>query len=512
MWQVVAEAGILALDFVYHRWIDPPAFPKIPPGQKLTIPRTDAGAPLPMIFGKVRVEAPVLAFTGKAIATADVDGGFIYSINMGFGIGIPFTGSDSQNSLWNVWVGDVLCSTSNRVVGGPYPIPGSGDFKIAAVALTSPIGSGGNYAGPFVEFLDGRSTQQLVDSSGTAQNFAGTIALNAGIPAAAIPGYRGILFATCYNEVLTDAWLIGMDPNVPSYSFEVSSYPLASLGPAGGKIADMTDPAKPQYDANPIDVIYDLLTGSYGKLGLDPSKLDIGAFTAAAVTIHNEGHGYSRAFDGGRSAKDTIQEILKQIDATLYTNPATGLITIKLIRPDYDPNTIPNITPDNCKELQNFSFGGWMDAPNKVRIAFNSRVLYSVQCYGSSSVLAINGASVAQNGTSELQIEMLGVTNVILARQLAARELAAQARPLAKCTAIVNRSFYNVCPGDAVSVTWPEANLSGLVFRVAAVDRGTLANGQIKLDLIQDYFYQWRDQRPVNPGFPGGFTGSRSAE
>jgi hypothetical protein len=34
--------------------------------------------------------------------------------------------------------------------------------------------------------------------------------------------------------------------------------------------------------------------------------------------------------------------------------------------------------------------------------------------------------------------------------------------------------------------------------RVAAVSVGTLKDGSIVIDLIQDYFYQWRNRRPVN--------------
>ena len=510
MWQALAEVGLLALDFVYHRWIDPPPKPTLPPGQTIQVPITAAGSPISMVFGRVRVRSPVLVSYSSAQAYTGLDpsGAFTYALNMTFALGIPFTGSASN--LWNMWIGDVKASLGNRVVGGPYPIPGrpvgGSNLSIASVGAASTPGSGPYCCGPYCEFLDGNSSQVLVDGSDLAQNETGQVMLDSGVSKDAITSYRGYMLATCYNDH-PNAWTIGPNANVPSYSFEVSTYPLASLGPNGGKILDGTL-TNGSYDGNAIDALYDIITGVLGKLGLSPSLIDIGSFIAAATTLYNEGHGYSRAFEGGKSARETIQEILRQIDATLYTNPATGLITIKLIRPDYNPQTIPQITPDNCKGLQQFSLGSWGDAPNAVRVTFNDRKIG----YNTNSAIAINGSNQITFGQRELDIDIPGCCNEFTAALLAARELAAQSRPIAKCSAIVNREFYNVCPGDVVSVTWPEANISGMMFRVAAVDRGTLANGAIRLDLIQDYFYQWRNNNPVFPGFPGGFTGSRSAE
>jgi hypothetical protein len=57
-------------------------------------------------------------------------------------------------------------------------------------------------------------------------------------------------------------------------------------------------------------------------------------------------------------------------------------------------------------------------------------------------------------------------------------------------------------PGDVVSLSWPEYGISGVVMRVANVSRGTLANGAIKLDLLQDFFYVWRYQPPKAIAMP----------
>ena len=503
MWQFIVEAGLLALDFVYHRWIDPQTTPVQPPTNTIQIPRTDAGGPIPLIYGKYRVRSPALAFTSNPTATTGLGPNpYVYGLNMVFVIGIPFSGGVQQ--LWNMWVGDIKTGLTNNA-GFAYPLVGGG---VGSVFATSAFGPNSYVCGPSIQFMDGNSSQVLVDGGGVAQNEAGTLALAAGLSGDNVPGYRGFLAATLFDAA-PSSWLIGPTANVPSYSFEVASYPATSLGPNGGKIdaGTQSTPGNEDYDANPVDVIYDILTGIFGKLGISTSLVDLASFQTAATTLYNEGHGYSMSIEGGKSAQDIIKEILAQIDATLYTDPSTNTIKLKLIRPDYNPATIPQITPDNCEALQGFSLGGWQDVPNKVRVQYADRALN----YNPNSALAINGSNAIAHGQQEIVVQYPGCTKETLASQLAARELAARSRPLAKCSAIVNREFYAVCPGDAVSVTWPEANISGMIFRVAAVDRGTLRDGKIRLDLIQDYFYQWRNAGPVNPGTTGSFGSGRTA-
>jgi hypothetical protein len=45
-------------------------------------------------------------------------------------------------------------------------------------------------------------------------------------------------------------------------------------------------------------------------------------------------------------------------------------------------------------------------------------------------------------------------------------------------------------------VQWTDPDIANIVFRVAAVDRGTIDDGKIALDLLQDYFYVTRSQPP----------------
>ncbi len=295
-------------------------------------------------------------------------------------------------------------------------------------------------------------------------------------------------------------WVHGTTAQLPSYSFECSSYPAVGL--YGSQVGD---------EANPADVIYDLLTGTFGKLGLSTDLVDSVSFEAAARTLLDEAHGYSRAFDELRSASEYIADILKQIDAVLYEDPIDSKIKLKLIRADYVPADCLEINPENCQKIETPAAGGWTGRANKIRVTFPKRGSQ----YTDGSATAQNQANaVGQDGiVEEVVLDFRGVCTQALADTIAGRELAALSRPMFKCSAIVDRSFLRINPGDVVALTWPDWHISGMLMRVAGVTRGSLQSGAIKLDLIQDFFYTARrvfvggGDHGALGGFPGTLVG-----
>jgi hypothetical protein len=516
--------GLIAATWVYHRLFD--TSPPVPPPQKVQLPRTDAGAPYPLLYGQCRVKTPILAWASPVIAFHQASGDsidgdysaptdrYLYFMDMFYVIGIPFDGG--TNNIVSVFVGDQKMLPSIPLT----TLTGNGNFedgtRLAFVSMPTGTGEVSGAPSGTLEFLNGNSSQTLY-ASGSPTTEAGkymTTTTSTGNPTwqelhgvidgTLVPAYRGFMSAFFYNQLTTSShllthFLLGASASVPQIGFEVTSFSATpKFGDLNNQIADLHS----AQDSNPAFVIYDLLTGTKGKLALPTSRIDTASFQAAADTLHGTGelNGFSRAWDGTQTAGEMIGELLRQIDGVLYEDPVSGLIKLKLIRADYTVSSLPWITPDNCNELQNFAMGGWTGVPNKVRVAFTNRA----DSYRDGSAVAHNQANaVDQDGeVREVQLQFPGVCNQELANNIAARELAARSRPLMKCRAIVNRSFYTVCPGDAVRVSWPEWGLSNVVFRVGAVDRGSLENGQIALDLIQDYFYVWRFTQPVAPGLP----------
>lgn len=504
-WQAIAYGSFLVANYVYHRWFaEEPPKPK--PAGEIQIPRVDEGATYPLLYGRCRVRSPILAWHTRYPLAISVTYGFNYRLDMFMLLGIPFKNVAAR--LHNIWVGDVKLLWASYANGGtadptigipPYSgttFPGTHGF----VALGPPHNQPGQMGaiGGLVQFYDGNAAQKHTEPADpwTANTVAGAHMKFVPGNGNRIPGYRGFLAVFHFAVASPDGanlWGMGDSPQVSPYSYEIASYPSDS------------DAFNVGVEANPAKVLYDLLTGEFGKLKFDSTRIDGISFSAAKQRLQEEGNGYSRAIEDAPDASQIVQEILQQIDGVLYEDPADGKIHIKLIRDDYDPAALIGVTTENCEEIQNLALGGFENVVNKVRLLFTDRS----RDYIDGSAVAHNQAVAAgQDGeVRETLIRMPGVCTQALANELAARELAALSRPITKMRAIVDRTFYRVTPGDPVRVTWPEYGFDGRVFRVASVSRGTLASGQIALDLIEDFFYTWRDVlipgHPVEP-FPGG--------
>jgi len=481
-------AGIAIASYVYHRWTAETP-PKPNPARNPILPRVDEGASYTLIYGRCRVRSPVLAWHNRYPRAQAHSLGFNYRLDHYQVLGIPF--EQAQSRLWGIWVGDVklvFSPTGNvmDIANGLLPHDGAGfpgDYGVfvntppAGAPAYNTDGSMGSVGG-FVQFYDGRATQKHTDPADpwTIHTLAGRHMKFVPGNGNRIPGYRGYLSVMhCFavNPDGVSMWAIGDSPNLGGYSYEVSSYPGDS------------DAFNVGIEANPSKVLIDLLTGTNGKLGLPASMLDSASFLSAKIRLQEEGNGYSRAIEAGVNADEIIREILEQIDGVLYEDNRDGKIHIKLVRPDYSVSALPHITADNCVRLEGFSAALRIGLPNKVRVVYTDRA----REYQEASATAHNQALATNDGVREVVLQFPGVCTAALAGAIASRELSARSRPLAKCTAVVNREFYAVAPGDPVKLTWPEYGIDGRVFRVAAVNRGELAKRSIRLDLIEDFFH-----------------------
>lgn len=476
-WLEAAFGAYMVGKYVYNGWTKEYPRPKWRLPERLDYPQIDEGATMPMLYGKCRVRSPLLVWYGNPEITTSL-GDPMYMLSCLFVLGIP--PRNGTVLLSNIWIGDQLTQiTLVSSVGYPvspniYTGDDSATVRTVETVNTSEGTSDPSYVRFNLKFGGGSTTQEH-----------GTVIENVmvadGNDATLIPDFRGYAIVGAIG-------FTSHSKSPPTISFEVTAHP------AGFSTTNVINGA----DINPSYVIQDLLTGSFGKMGWSTSLLDTTSFAAAAVTLKEEGNGYSRCIDSEGSAESVITEILQQTDGVLRENMTTGKIEYKLIRGDYDPATIPHITPSNCDRIENFSAGLWTDTVNRVLVKFTNRA----GGYTDGVALAENPANaVGQDGeVSELTLTYPGVCTAELARDIAARELAARSRPLTRCRVLVDRTMFRVSVGDPVRVTWPEYNLSQRVFRVVNVDRGTLQNGQIALDLFEDYFYVHR--RHVQPGGP----------
>ncbi|MEV5031651.1 hypothetical protein MRBLMC3_000834 [Sphingobium sp. LMC3-1-1.1] len=236
-------------------------------------------------------------------------------------------------------------------------------------------------------------------------------------------------------------------------------------------------------DMNPAHIIRECLTDTVWGMGTPEPAIDDDSFTAAADTLFDESFGLSLLWVRQSKIEDFVQEILDHIQGVLYVDPSTGLLTLSLVRGDYDAETLDELTPDNC-DLTNFSRKLWGDIVNEIIVTWTNP-----ENEQEETITVQDDASIAtQGGVVSDSRNYYGVRNAQLAMDLAMRDLRSAGQPLASCTAEVSREFWSKRPASVVKLTWPEYGLSELVMRVQSVEYGKPGDPTIKLELMEDVY------------------------
>src|SRR5262245_57644285 len=101
MWIQVAAGAFLLGQFIYHRWFEEKEHEDVKP-REFTIPRTEQGAPVPLIFGKVLVRAPILAWA-RILTINSSDSATVHFL---FVLGVGMDDRNGLHAVTGIYVGD----------------------------------------------------------------------------------------------------------------------------------------------------------------------------------------------------------------------------------------------------------------------------------------------------------------------------------------------------------------------------------------------------------------------
>jgi hypothetical protein len=238
-------------------------------------------------------------------------------------------------------------------------------------------------------------------------------------------------------------------------------------------------------DVNPIEVIYEWITNRIYGGKIASSRIDSAAFIAASNTLHAEGFGVSVNWGEQGGVEEVLQQMMETIDGALYMDYATGLITIRLVRNDYNPATIRSFGPDDIVEFESFSRGSWEDTANQLDYTFVSRADDYKSMPDSVHELAnFNFRGVPEVAKKDYNF----IYERTLAQKAALRDMRIMALPLARGRVRLNRSGSLMYPSEPFKITWPKLGLDNKIFRAANIDYGSLRDGRVSVDIIEDQF------------------------
>jgi len=275
-------------------------------------------------------------------------------------------------------------------------------------------------------------------------------------------------------------FIYGFSPELPQIVVTVRNPCPVDMGGGFPEIGHISG------NANPVAVIYDLLTNDWARIGLPESKIDKASFSAAAIALDEEYHGWAGILYDPKDAADVIREILSQINAVLYEDPVNRVLVLKLVRQDYTVGLLPVFDPDNVSEIVQLNMNTFAETYNVVRVQYISRY----DDFSPRTATERNPANIAAQGgrVRAITFNYPGIRDAATAQHVAARELAELSAPIVAVKFKANRDAFTLRPGGVFAFTWPELGIDLVPFRVQHIDFGQLGGEEIVVDAIQDTY------------------------
>jgi len=279
-------------------------------------------------------------------------------------------------------------------------------------------------------------------------------------------------------------YLTAMTPYPKPWAFEVTDIPGGTFNITKQKINPVSFGGVDISSANGGHIIHDALTNTDWGLGYPEAELDSASFTTATDTLHAEGFGLSLVYTNQSTMEEFIQQILTHINGVLYPDRQTGKFKLVLIRDDFTAATLPIFNETNIAALQSFERPAFAEMVNEIVIKYRKRGDLEDKSISSQDLASIQ----AQEGIVSQTSEFPGIDSDDIAGIVAARELKQLSTPLAKVRFVANREAWDVNPGDVVKFSWTVLGISEIIVRVISVDYGSLENGLVGVDAIEDVF------------------------
>ena len=237
-------------------------------------------------------------------------------------------------------------------------------------------------------------------------------------------------------------------------------------------------------DMNPAHIIRECLTDPDWGMGYAEADIDDDSFRAAADVLWDEKMGISLLWDRQVPIESFIQEVVKHIDAALYVSRSTGKFVLKLIRADYDEETLPEFDPSNVEKVDNPSRPAFGELTNSVSVNYWNAAT------GKEASLTVQDTAMIQmqGAVINTTVQYPGFSNFTIASRVALRDLRTLSSPLLTCTIYTNQDARELNIGDAFKFSWPDFEIENVVMRVTGIAFGDGKSNKIRVTCTQDVF------------------------
>jgi len=237
---------------------------------------------------------------------------------------------------------------------------------------------------------------------------------------------------------------------------------------------------------NPAHIIYQCKTDPrWGDAEL-PDEIDEASFTAAADTLYDEGFGLCLPwFRQNESDIDSIvQVVLDHVGGITYVDPTTGQRVLKLLRNDYDPNTIPHFDEDSGLVSIDDDDSGSSEGVNEVIVIGHDPVTDL-----DFQVRVPNAAGrMAQGGPVSRRVEAKGIPTRDLALRKGQMDAKVLGGGLKRFTLRLDHRAYSLRPGDVIRISSAKRSIANMVVRLGETGVAGPGSADITFRCIEDVF------------------------
>lgn len=237
---------------------------------------------------------------------------------------------------------------------------------------------------------------------------------------------------------------------------------------------------------NPAHMILECFTNREWGRGLPISALDVASFARAADVLFDEKFGLCVLWSRRDALQSFVQSIIDHVSAVVFSDRQTGLLTLKLIRFDYDPNTLPIYDTDSglltIRENEVSALG---PAVNEVAVTYTDPISGETRTVNAQNLASLRASRGVFNSLKKAYV---AIPTADLARRVAQRDLRANAMALRRFTLTFDRSAWKIPPAGVFRIRDTGRGIGNIVVRVGRIEDGTLTKGTITITGIQDVF------------------------
>jgi hypothetical protein len=237
---------------------------------------------------------------------------------------------------------------------------------------------------------------------------------------------------------------------------------------------------------NPAHIIYEAITNRAWGLGRARDLFLEDTWRKAADQLYDENFGLCLRWGRQDTIMSFVQTVIDHIAAAVYVDKFTGLYKIKLIRDDYDPDTLPVFDTDSgLLSIDEATNTSPYNLTNEIVVAWHNPITDEDAQQRAHNLALIQTQGALSSDTRDYP----GIPTARLALWIAKRDLKSASTNVRRFTITCDRRAWRVQPGDVLKLRDPESRgLETVIVRVGSNEEAGQADGKIKIVCVQDMF------------------------